>query len=97
MKKCNRAVLALFAGILSLSLWAGQCLSATPEDGNPAIQKNSSTLSRDGSAISGKNRITQAERQAAAKRAREKGFVAPALESSTAPVDTTPIERGAKK
>lgn len=97
MKKCNRTVLILAAGILALGLGPGQSLSANPENGNSAIQKNGPALSRDGSAISGKNRITQADRQAAAKRAREKGFVAPALENSTAPVDTTQIERGAKK
>jgi|GEM_PF-5762590 len=97
MKKSNRAVLFLFAGILTVSLGAGQCLAANTEKGNASIQKNGPALSRDGSAISGKNRITQAERQEAAKRAKAKGFVAPALENSTAPVDTTPIERGAKK
>lgn len=97
MKKCNRIVLALVAGILTLGLGAGQSLSANPENGNSSIQKNGPALSRDGSAISGKNRITQAERQEAAKRAKAKGFVAPALENSTAPVDTTPIEKGAKK
>lgn len=97
MKKCNRAVSFLFAGILSLGVGAGQCLAANAENGNSAIQKNGAAVSRDGSAISGKNRITQADRQAAAKRAREKGLVAPALENSTAPVDTTHIERGAKK
>ena len=97
MKKCNRIALALVAGILTLGLGAGQCLAANPENGNSSIKKNGPALSRDGSAISGKNRITQAERQEAAKRAKAKGFVAPALENSTAPVDTTPIEGGAKK
>lgn len=96
MKKSYRTLLALFAGISIIGLGASQCLSANTDE-TPAIQKNHSTLSRDGSAVSQKNRITQAERQAAANRAKAKGFVAPTIEDSTMPVDTTPTKGGPKK
>ena len=97
MKKYNRTVLALVAGVLTLGLGAGQGLSANSENSTQSIQKNSTALTTDGSAVAEKTRITQAERQAAAKRSREKGFVAPTLENSKAPVDATQIEGGTKK
>lgn len=97
MKRYNRASLFIFAGICTLFLGISPCLSATTEKINPSIQKNSPALSTDGSAASERTRINQAQRQAAAKRAKEKGFIAPSLEKTNAPVDAPHNEGGAKK
>lgn len=97
MKTFNYRILPLVAGIFALCLGATPCLSATTEKINPSIQKNSPALSTDGSVASEKTRINQAQRQAAAKRAKEKGFVAPSLEKTNVPVDAPQIEGGAKK
>lgn len=97
MKRYNYASLLIFAGLFFLCLGVNQCLSATTEKINPSIQKNSPALSTDGSVASEKTRINQAQRQAAAKRAKEKGFVAPSLEKTNAPVDAPQNEGGAKK
>jgi len=97
MKRYNYASLLIFTGLFSLCLGASLGLSATTEKINPSIQKNTPALSTDGSVTSEKTRITQAQRQAAAKRAKEKGFVAPSLEKTNAPVDAPQNEGGGKK
>lgn len=97
MKRYNYASLLIFAGLFSLGLGVNPCLSATKDKINPSIQKNSPALSTDGSVASEKTRINQAQRQAAAKRAKEKGFVAPSLEKTNAPADTPQNEGGGKK
>ncbi|MBV5328331.1 MAG: hypothetical protein JZU65_11950 [Chlorobium sp.] len=91
MRKRTRTLLAFLAGILFLSLGVGPSLAANK---NEAAQ----SLHKDGSAISSakQNRITQAQRQAAADRAKAKGLEAPKVEAAT-PGDTTQTERGAKK
>lgn len=97
MKRYNRVSLSIVSGVFALCLVVTPCFSATSEKINPAIQKNSPALSTDGSAASERTRINQAQRQAAAKRAKEKGFVAPSLEQTNAPVDAPQNEGGAKK
>lgn len=54
-------------------------------------------IHRDGSAYAKESRINQADRQAAAKRAKEKGFEANMVEISTVPAVTTETDMGAKK
>ena len=68
MKKVYRTLLVTFTGALLIGLGAGQCLSANTDKDN---------LHRDGSAFVKEGRITQADRQAAADRAKSKGFVVP--------------------
>lgn len=90
MKKRYRSLIALFAGILFLALGAGQCLAAN-------ANKEPQSLHRDGTAFVKESRITQADRQAAADRAKAKGFEAPKAGKSAVPAKTTQNERGAKK
>lgn len=71
MKQHLRPVVALTLGGLLLALSATQGLAAPK---NEAAQ----SLHRDGTAFVKETRITQAERQAAAERAKAKGFKAPA-------------------
>lgn len=52
---------------------------------------------RDGTAFAKESRVTQADRQAAAKRAKEKGFEAQLVEISTESSLTTEADKGAKK
>ena len=97
MKQHLRPVVALTLGGLLLALSATQGLAAPK---NEAAQ----SLHRDGTAFVKETRITQAERQAAADRAKAKGFKAPALELG-APVEANgapaiqpePKGKGAKK
>ena len=82
MKKFYRAILIIFAGTLVIGLGGGgQCLSANT-DKDPSLH-------RDGSAFVKEGRITQADRQAAADRAKAKGFVAPKVGKPTEPGKNT--------
>lgn len=81
MKKFYRALLIIFAGTLMIGLGGGQCLSAN-RDKDPSLH-------RDGSAFVKEGRITQADRQAAADRAKAKGFVPPKVGKPTEPGKNT--------
>ncbi len=87
MKKLHRVVVALVAAALCTGLGAGQCLSADTEQ----------TLHRDGSAFVRESRVTQADRQAAAKRAKAKGFKAQKVGASMKSDKATQTDKGAKK
>lgn len=92
MKKRYRRLLALVTGTM-LILGASQGLAANTNNGKPPVPKDG--LHRDGSAFVKETRITQADRQAAADRAKAKGFVAPmvgAAQTSAPPV--TPASPG---
>ena len=97
MKKHTCLMVALITGALLLGLGAAQGLAAPKKD-------NGQSLHRDGTAFVKESRITQAQRQAAADRAKAKGFKAPALELG-APVEANgapaiqpePKGKGAKK
>lgn len=59
---------------------------------------DTTTINKDGSAYVKENRITQAERQAAANRAKAKGFVAPkVMDPATTPSDVVPTEQNPPK
>ena len=89
-----RIVLMLLTGVLTLGLWTGQSVAANKSTTPPPEE---TAISRDGTALLKKERITQAERQAAAKRAKEKGFVAQKVGDSAEPAATTESEKGVKK
>lgn len=78
MKKRFRTLVALCAGILFIGLGVSQGLAAGMNNGNPSkpsVPKDG--LHRDGTAFVKESRITQVDRQAAAERAKAKGFKAP--------------------
>lgn len=94
MKKIYRTIVTVFMGALLIGLGAGQGLAANPGKVDPSLH-------RDGSAFAKKTKITQADRQAAADRAKAKGFVVPNAGNPegipAAPGKGTPTERGANK
>lgn len=96
MKKCYRPLIAFFAGTV-LAMGASQALAA-------GADKNNQSLHRDGTAYVKETRITQADRQAAANRAKAKGFEPPAVEISSEPAvskaspgQSTQANKGVKK
>lgn len=90
MNKYSCPLLAMLAGALVIGLAAGPCLSAQTRQDNPAIHK-------DGTATAKQKKITQADRQAAANRAKAKGFVAPTIEeTATTPADALQTKGGVK-
>lgn len=90
MKKIYRTFLAFLAGALVIGLGAGQGLTANQHEENPSLH-------RDGSAFVKETRILQTDRQAAANRAKQKGFVAPKAGKATATGQNTEAKGGAKK
>ena len=87
MKKRYRSLVLLLAGALLAGLSVGPCLAA---------DSGEATLTRDGTLqtqTKSQARITQAQRQAAANRAKAKGFVAPKVGVTTAP-GTNPQDTG---
>lgn len=96
MKIRYRTLFILLTGFLSLGIGTGPCQAAAPDKAPPSVQKTDS-VPRDGSAVSKKNRITQADRDAAAKRAKAKGYKAPTVETLTPPAETTQTKRGVDK
>ena len=78
MKQHLRPVMALTLGVLLFALSATQG-QAAPK--NEAAQ----SLHRDGTEFVKETRITQAERQAVADRAKAKGFKAPAADGGVPP------------
>ena len=101
MKKRFRTLVALCAGILFIGLGAGQGLAASGNNGTPSNPSKPSVpkdgLHRDGTAFVKESKITQADRQAAADRAKAQGFMAPMVDYSVTPGGTTQINRGAQK
>lgn len=89
-----RIVLVLLTGFLAFGLWTGQSVAANKTKAPP---QEKTTISKDGTALIKKDRISQADRQAAAKRAKDKGFVAQKVGDSTEPAVTTETEKGGKK
>ena len=83
MKNFYRSLVVLFAATLLVGLGAGHSPAADPGDTNLSMQKQT--------------RVTHAQRQAAADRAKAKGFVVPKIETSAISDDTTPAKGGAKK
>ena len=75
MKQQRFTIMVLFLGALLLALSATQG-QAAPNN------KAGESLHKDGTAFFKEGRITQAERQAAAERAKAKGFKAPVAEES---------------
>lgn len=90
MNKYSRPLLAVLAGALVIGLAAGPCLSAQTRPTNPAIH-------RDGTTTAKQKKITHSDRQAAAKRAKAKGFIAPTIGiTTTTPAEAPPTDRGIK-
>jgi hypothetical protein len=100
MKKTVCTLSALLAGIMILGLGCGSSFAAQKNEAPPAIHRDGSavldaTTQTDGTALPTKmTRITQAQRQAAAKRAKAKGFVIQKVETAT-PDATTQARGGA--
>ena len=94
MKKRYLALLLLLAGTLFFGIGVGQGVAANTNNGHKPSPKDG--LHRDGSAFVKEGTITQADRNAAADRAKAKGFVvgegvAPSTSGINTPTD------GAKK
>ncbi len=81
MKTPNRIHTVLLGATLLVGLMVGLCQAADSGASNntPLMQKQT--------------RITQAQRQAAADRAKAKGFIAPKIDTAVTP-DTTPQAKG---
>jgi hypothetical protein len=76
----------LFALTLAAGITSSPCLAAEKGD--------TTTIHKDGTAFVKESRVTQAERQAAANRAKAKGFVAPkVMDPATTPSDGAPTEQ----
>jgi hypothetical protein len=90
MKKYYRTLFALIAAVLFLGLGAGQCLAGNAKQGD---QK----LHRDGSTFVKESRVLQADRQAAADRAKAKGFQPVKVGGPEKASNTAPTKKEAKK
>lgn len=91
MNKYSRMLLTVLTGALVIGLASGPVLSAQARPAKPAIH-------RDGTTATKQKKVTQSDRQAAAKRAKAKGFVVPTIGTTTmAPTGTLQTEGGVKQ
>lgn len=95
MKKRYRSLLAIFAGILLLGLGAGQGLAANATKNNQSLPKDG--LHRDGSAFVKDSKMIQSDRQAAADRAKAKGFKIQKRSDIAKSDKSTPAAKGVKQ
>lgn len=96
MKKLYRTLMALCAGILCIGLGISQGLAAGGDNKvKPSVPNDG--LHRDGSAFVKESRMTQADREAAADRAKAKGFGLQKTNDAPGTGNVTPANREAEK